>query len=475
VTLVFIALMFTSGFGLLRIAMGDSPLAVAGLLGTAGLSGLAGGAVIGLSTTYTAVLGLPTTPWPVIAPVVLLLTAVAALPTAVAVRLRIQRSNRHDSSPPVPRLSVGDALSAAVLAVVATVVLWDANQLLVRHIDEWAIWAMRGRALSLTGHLDAPVFLGVAANYQHLDYPLVVPAIIAWGDGAHGRINDPAAHVLLMLLMLSLFAAMASALNRLAGPVAGVVGMVLILTTPTLWARSVTLLTADATLVAYTIALLSVLALWIQVREARLLPVAVILGAAAAETKVEGVLFTGAIFLAAIACAAGRRRPAWIALGIVVITALPWQLWTKVHGLNSDQINSTTLAPAHLRQVSHSAGTAVRLMIDFWPGHGWLLAVLAIIAAAAASTVASARRLVLFMALVWILTTVGMWAQYVISSGQDDSAGSTAAAHLRAHFASSAPRVLAVPAIILLLLIPVCAGAALRDPGLAPSDASDGS
>jgi len=27
----------------------------------------------------------------------------------------------------------------------------------------------------------------------------------------------------------------------------------------------------------------------------------------------------------------------------------------------------------------------------------------------------------------------------------------------------------------LLLLIPVCAGAALRDPGLAPSDASDGS
>ena len=67
---------------------------------------------------------------------VLLLTAVAALPTAVAVRLRIQRSNRHDSSPPVPRLSVGDALSAAVLAVVATVVLWDANQLLVRHIDE---------------------------------------------------------------------------------------------------------------------------------------------------------------------------------------------------------------------------------------------------------------------------------------------------------------------------------------------------
>jgi hypothetical protein len=462
VTLVSIVLMVTAGHGVLRLAMGTWPHRVVGPLAAAGLAALSGAVVIGLGTTYAGVSGLSTKPWPWLAPVLIVLSLAGALPRSLAQRVRLERGS-ESVLPTFSRATLADGVVAAACTVIGGMALVGIGLVPVRSIDEWAIWAVRGRTLSLSGHLDPLVFHGVSSNYQHLDYPLLVPSLIAWGDGAHGRLNDPAAHVLLISLVLAMLMVLGWALNRLAGPLAGSAAVLLIVGTPGLMSRWATLLTADATLVAFSLSLLCVLAMWLNTRDSRLLPAAAILGSGAVATKVEGSLFMLAIFVAAAVCVGGgvrQRRPLAVAFGVVVLSALPWLAWTKLHHLNSDQLNSATLKPGHLRDAARYAWLAAQQMVDFWPGHGWLPALVALACGGLALTVRTARRVVAFVGIAWAVITVGMWAQYVISAGQGVT-GAAARVSLRGHFASSAPRVLMVPAIILTLASALFAGLAL--------------
>ena len=256
-TLVAIVLMLTAGHGLLRVAMGTWPHRVVGPLAAAGLAVLSGAVVIGLGTTYAGVSGLSTRPWPWLVPVLIVLSLAGALPPSIGRRVRIERGNAP-VRPALARATLADGAVAAITTVVGGMALVGIQRVPVRNIDEWAIWAIRGRTLSLTGHLDPLVFHGVAANYQHLDYPLLVPSLIAWGDGAHGRINDRAAHVLLIGLTLAMLTVLGWAANRIAGPLAGVPAVLLVVGTPALMARWATLLTADASLVAFSVSLCDV-------------------------------------------------------------------------------------------------------------------------------------------------------------------------------------------------------------------------
>jgi hypothetical protein len=480
VTVLAVVLLIGAGHGVLRIAVGDLPHRLLGVVPTAGLSVLCGAVAIAEVTTLAGVLGLPTRLWPIVAPAVLVLCVAGLLPTlgyrhrlpARAGRwLGIDRAavGRPTAGPQSARRTSARTADLPVFVLVTAlgaVLLTGGRHWAVRSIDEWAIWATRGRGLSLAGHLDPRIFDGVAANYQHLDYPLLVPSLIAWSDGVQGRADDPAAHVLLILQLLAMLGVLGWTLTSLVGPVVGVVGVLLAAGTPDLLARWGTLLAADATLVAFAVALLGLLALWLQTERPGLLPVAAILGGGTATTKVEGLLFTLCLFVAAgvaVGRAAGQYRRL-IAAGVVALLAdAPWLLWTARHHLHSDQINSTTLAPDHLRGVLRFAGIATAQTIRFWPGHGWALTATAVLAAAAALAIGTGRRPVLFLAMSAAFCTLGLWAQYVISAGAGVDFA-TGAIGLRGHFASSAPRVLMVPAILVMLLLPLSAGLILRGP-----------
>ncbi len=468
-TLLAVLLLLAAGHGLIRLVTGTWPVRLLGPLAAAGLSFLAGAVAVGLLTTYAAVTGLTTRPWAVVAPVLIVLAVAGVAPSNLARRMRIDRSAQ---APGFGGATWADGAVAAAVAVIGTVTLWGIGHVPVRSNDEWAIWAIRGRTLSLTGHLDPHVFAGTLANYQHLDYPLLVPSLIAWGDGLRGRTDDYSAHVLLIAVVLAMLVVLGWALNRLAGPFAGVVGVLLVAGTPRLMSRWALLLMADTTLVAFVVALFAVLALWLTSRDPRLLAIAAVLGCGAAATKVEGLLFVLAAFAAALICARGQRRAVLLGFGVVVASALPWVAWTKVHHIESDLINSTTLTLHHVRVVAPYSWLSVRQMARYWPASGWLLVIACLAVLAVALTVPRLRGLVAFLGIGFAVSTLGMWAQYVISAGQQLT-GQAGADSLARHFASSATRVLMVPAILLTLAIPLFAGALLRsDPAPAGDPAS---
>jgi hypothetical protein len=463
VTLLALAPLIAVGHGLIRVVTGTWPLRLFGPLASAGLSVLCGATAVGLLMTYAGVVGLSTRPWPVVMPLLIALALAGVVPGSLAVRVRIDRSG---STRPAGSASatLADAAVATAVAAVSTVVLWGIGHVPVRSNDEYAIWAVRGRAMALTGHLDPHVFTGVLANYQHLDYPLLVPSLIAWGDGLRGHTDDYSAHVLLIGLVLAMLAVVGWALNRVAGPFAGVVGVLLVAGTPELLSIWALLLMADAALVAFVLALFFVLALWLTERDPRLLAIAAVLGCGATATKVEGALFALAGFAAALICARGQRRAVLLAFGAVIASALPWIAWTKVHHIESDLINSTTLTLHHLRVVAPYSWLSVRQMAYYWPAFGWLLVIACLAVMAIALTVAKLRSLVAFIGVAFALSTLGMWAQYVISAGQPVT-GQPGAELLKRHFAASAPRVLLIPAILLTLAAPLFGGALLRSDG----------
>jgi hypothetical protein len=460
VTLLALALIIAAGHGLIRAVTGSWPLRLLGPLASAALSMLCGATAVGLLMTYAGVVGLSTRPWPLVLPLLIALAIAGVVPGRLAVLLRIDRSgSARPAGSAAARLA--DAAVAAAVTVVGTVLLWGIGHVPVRSNDEFAIWAVRGRTMALTGHLDPHVFTGVLANYQHLDYPLLVPSLIAWGDGLRGHTDDYSAHVLLIAVLLAMLAVVGWALNRVAGPFAGVAGVLLAAGTPDLLSRWALLLMADAALVAFVLAMFFVLALWLTDRDPRLLAIAAVLGCGAAATKVEGLLFVLACFAAALVCARGQRRAVLLGFGVAVASALPWIAWTKVHHIQSDLINSTTLTLHHLRVVAPYSWLSVRQMAHYWPASGWLLVIACLAVMAVALTVARLRGLVAFLGVAFAVSTLGMWAQYVISAGQQLT-GDAGAESLRRHFGSSAPRVLLVPAMLLTLAAPLFAGALLR-------------
>ncbi|MDQ2750207.1 MAG: hypothetical protein M3Y44_11895 [Actinomycetota bacterium] len=463
-----LGLMAASGYGVLRIAAGWRPYRRVGVLAAAGLSPLLGAAVIGLTTTCAGVLGLPTRPWPVIAPVVL----VAAVTGVTPPSLLPWRRSRPDAPPPAAAedsrrqlpTAFADGCVALTVAVVAAVLLVGVGHRTVCCNDEYAIWTIRARTLSLAGHLDPAVFAGAQANYQQQDYPLLQPGVIAWGDGLAGRLDDTAAHVLLAALLLGMLAFVGAALNRLAGPLSGVCGVLLICGTAGVLTPFGLLLTADIPLAAFSVAAVFALASWVVRRDRFWLVLGTVLAAGAAATKVEGALFALAA-LAAAAIAAPQipraRRDAALAVGAVLLSMVPWNVWTRAHHIRSDLINSDTLTLSHLRKVAPYAGDIARLIVRYWPGYGWLMAAAAALAALLAVAELRARRLVAFVSAAWALGVVGMWAQYWVSAGRDTT-GDAIAREADSHFASSAPRVLIVPSLLLSLAVPLLAGALIR-------------
>jgi hypothetical protein len=202
--------------------------------------------------------------------------------------------------------------------------------------DAWTFWTPKAHALWALGGLDAGWF--TQADLTSRDYPILLPAIEAAGFRFTGYETS-----LVDLQSLLFFAAFLRALYEL---------MVDHVEPAVLWAvltmLAVAPSVADQLAAAEADIPVAVLfatagacgAIWLQARERPALVAAVVLGAGAAATKVEGLGFVIALFaMLAVLGARARRRDAIVALGAgvaaVVAGILPWRIWLVLHHVPS--------------------------------------------------------------------------------------------------------------------------------------------
>jgi hypothetical protein len=448
------ALLLAAGHGLLRLVARRWPHRAYGVAGAVGLSWFAGVTALGALTTVVGVLGGPTRPLPVLAPVLLLVALAGLLPQPA-----------RDEPDPVPRL--GDAIAGgAGLVVTAWVALLSAR-IPVSSNDEYALWVLKARALSQLGDLDPRVFTDTAAGYQHQTYPLFLPSLFGWFDGWAGRPTDAAAHLAVAVTFGALLAVGGTVLARIAGPAAAAVSLLLIVSVPTLLAQQSLQLVADLTVFAFSFCLAVVLLLVIALPRSRpagpWLVAAAVLGAGAIGTKAEGLAFTATAFAAALVLATGRRRGVVLAGAAALAVNLPWFAYTHQHHLHNWVANQSTLSEQHLRDVLPWTDDVVTGMVRQWPGGGalGLVLVLAAVPAGVLAVRTGRWRLLAFVAAVVLLDTAGLVAQYVVTAygpPSDPLAGSLLDSQLRV----TVYRVALVPAALLAVTAPVLAGLALR-------------
>jgi hypothetical protein len=462
-------LVLLAGHGVLRLATGRRPLAAYGPTAGVGLSWFAGVATLGALTTLVGVLGGPTRPLPLLAPALGLVALAGLVPTPARFRRPAPEHARPTSETDGPtrrQVRLGDAVSA-VMAVAGTVLIAAQSAgIPTRSNDEYAIWMLRGRMLSQLGHLDPAVFADTSTGYQHQEYPLFLPALVAWFDGWAGRPTDAAAHVGIAALVGATVAVAGAVLTRLAGPAAAVVGILLVLSLPTVLSLQSLQLMADLPVFGYALCLALVLALWLTRADAgeAWLAAAAVLAAGAIGTKAEGQLFAGSALLVALVLARARRRGVLLVVAAAGLVAfVPWQAYTQVHHLRSWVANGTTLSADHLREVLPWAGTVARGMVQQWPGgSGWgLVLLVALIPAAVLAIRAGQGRLVVFVLAVVALDVAVLYAQYVATALGPPS-DPVAARLLTGQLRVTVYRVALVPAALLGLAVPVFAGLGLR-------------
>jgi hypothetical protein len=465
-------LLLAAGHGVLRLGSGRWPLRAFGPVGGLGLSVLAGVATLGAIGTLVGVLGGPTRPLPVTAPalVVLAVAGLAPLPW------------RRAADPPAPAgQHVGDWVTGVAAVAVTVRVAATSMPLPVHSNDEYALWMLRARALSAFGGLDPRVFTETGAGYQHLDYPIFLPALLGWLDGWAGHPHDAAAHLAVAAMLGALVAVTGTVLTRLTGPPAATAALLLVVSVPTVLANQSLLLMADLPEYGFALALALVLLRWLALPRADTgagcwLVAAAVLGAGAVGTKAEGAAFAGSAFLAALLLGTGRRRGVFLAGVAAVAANLPWRVYVLHHQLPDTVINGDTLTVAHLREVLPWTGPVLRAMVRQWPGgSGTGLLLLAAVGPAAVLAVrAGAGRLVLFLGIVVGVDVAVLAAQYVLSALgplDDPVAASLQDGLLRV----TVYRVALVPATLLMIAVPTLAGLALttrtgREPVPAPAN-----
>jgi hypothetical protein len=419
--------LLAAGWGLLRLIWRGRRWPF-GVVGAIGLALLAGTAALALATTLLAIAGLP-----------LWLTVPALLGLALA-----------GVPGGCPRLAIGPSAAIAglvALAIGARLVSAAASSRVLMN-DEYAIWALRGRALSLADGLDPDLFANAAAQYQHLDYPLLVPSLVAWSDRWAGSPADGAAHVQVALLCAALLGVVGWAVTRLAGRLAAVCAVVLAVVPVGAAAYSARLY-ADLPGAAFALATALLVLVWIHEEDPLFLWTAAVTAAGGLLTKNESGLFAlGALLAAAIV---GRGARPVLAAGAAALSALiPWFAWTRANGLENDVANAGTLEPGRILDNLERLGAIAAGFAEHWPAPWWGLVLL--LPAAALAVSAGHRRIVAAVALTLLTALVGLAASYVVTPTE-----------VRRHLDVSAARVLLFPATLTLVSIPLLAGLGGRE------------
>ncbi len=444
-----------AGVGLLRVVLLRHPLRELGAVGTVGLSLLAGPSLLALVTTCLAVVGIPVS-LPVLLPLLAPVLLVAVLPT----RLPWEAVD-HERRRPTWRTAVDLALSC-LLVLPAAALISVQRVTPISSNDEYLLWGLRGRALSLTGGLTDYVF--TSQRYASLDYPLLVPSLVNWSDRWAGAQLDGAVHAQTGVLLLGLLLTVQWAGQRLAGRWAGLLAALVVVGTPGVLGRYGVFLLADVPLMCFTVSAAAVLLLWVAAPSRRLMGVAGVLLAAALSTKVEGQLFVLALLLGALAA---RPRHVRLLLGsglVCVATTVPWRLWLRGEHVQNAFAKDGAFSPLSIYGRRAYAGELAQAMWEQWQGllGAPLTAVFVAILLGALLRRGAARRQALLSLVTLVLVVLALYAQYLVFPMAPGRAAPEIAERLVNHLQSSGDRVLLFPVALLSLAAVLLVLSALR-------------
>jgi hypothetical protein len=216
--------------------------------------------------------------------------------------------------------------------------------------DSWSIWARK--AQMLTGHdsLVTGFFASPSYSWIHLDYPLQFPLWEALHFRAAGSFETQALLRHVWLLLVAFVWALAYLLREQVRPLVWAPLLLLAAAAPGVWDQLLSGY-ADVPLAIFACLGAVSMALWLSRDDGRLLALAAIMLAAAANTKNEGLMAAVALLLVGwvIALAGGLRwRQFLFAAAAVAVAVLPWRIWTAAHDIKGDMPAGKGLDPGFL-------------------------------------------------------------------------------------------------------------------------------
>jgi hypothetical protein len=359
------------------------------LVRSLGVAYLAGVAVFGVAAQLLYVLGASLARWQVLA-----ICAVASLPTLGKVSgTSTWRLTRVWPAVPL----------AAFLALIAVDLWWQP----LWTYDAWTFWTPKAHALVSLDGLQAPWF--AAADLPNKDYPLLLPAVEAAGfrfTGYETGLLDLQSLVFLVAFLRAVYEAGAAR----ARPLVLWTMLALLVAAPSVVDQ---LASAEADIPEAALFAAAGLSgyLWLVERRRGALPLAAVLAAGAAATKVEGVAFTIALF---VGLAVASRRWGPLAVGAAALAAgvAPWRLWMHAH----DVANQAAVArfglhglASHLARVPEATAYLLARMFD---PRAWLILVPLVAFVLVQAARAGSARPVVFVATTAGLALAGLVLAY---------------------------------------------------------------
>ncbi len=409
-------LILLGGFGILS-AIGLRPGGALSAFGMAGLAYLAGSAVIPLALTLLLVLGIP------FAVVTFLLVALACIavgvwrawgsfdwrPAGVASGLRSWRSWSVDSW----------VVAAFVVAFAGFAVIGLLNALESPMIegDAWTIWARKAQVLTEHNKLWLPFYKDPVYAFAHLDYPLQVPIFEAIHLRAAGLFDTQALLGHLWLLLLAFIWAMAyvaHAFGRVR-PIVWAPVLLLVATAPAVWQQSSG--NADLPMAMFACIGAFAAAIWLRDGDRRVLALAAIMLAAAANTKNEGTAVAVAAIIAlglvVVSRKLDRRAFAFAAGFVVVFGILPWRLWLSHEHIKTDVQTGKILHPGYLIEHFDRVWPTVKAIAMQLAEQGRWAYIFPLASAFVIAALISGlgRRIALF----YLVTLILSWASFVVT------------------------------------------------------------
>ncbi len=331
------------------------------LPGALGVSYLCGVAAFGVTAQFLYVLGASMARWQVL--------AVCAVFAAGAVR----GLARHGGAPPAPTTAWRRLFwpLAAMLALLA-VDLW--YQPLWAY-DAWTFWTPKAHALFALNGLAAGWF--AQADLLNRDYPLLLPSVEAAGfrfTGYETRLLDLQSWVFFVAFLRAVY----EILRPRASPLLLWATLVLLVVAPSV-ADQLASAEADIPVAAFFGVAGLCAWLWLVEGSGPALLLAAVLSAGAAATKVEGLVFTVALF-ASLAVVSGIGRPrqavAPAVAGVAAVGAglLPWRIWIAHHGIHDQasfgRVTDVSFLAHHAVRAPIAAGY---MLVKAFDPRAWLL------------------------------------------------------------------------------------------------------
>ena len=204
-------------------------------------------------------------------------------------------------------------------------------------IDDWdafAIWGMKAKVIATEGLVPMPsYFTDVSLSYSHLDYPLMVPFLMAEVDAVLGRVDDRMARLAMPLLYGGL-ACLVFNFSQRRLPTSMALAVTAIVMGASTDAAQAGSGCADVPLAAFYTASIVCLSEWEDDPRLRWCVLCGVMSAFAAFTKNEGLVLGGLDCAAALLMAilSDRRKRRLVGAGLCTTVflslILPWIVWS---------------------------------------------------------------------------------------------------------------------------------------------------